>query len=129
MTDLTALARRVEEATEEDRELDRDIGLAIGGWKRTTLTLGGDQIVGLDVDGGFYPDHPGSMYPSFTSSLDAVVSLVERLGGVPALEKNSVPSETLWDAWVQNDTGNYYGGGPTAPLALLLAAVRALGAK
>ena len=69
MTDLTALLSRVEAATGPDRELDRDILLAVGG----------------AIDGQYWrwPGEERSSsfgaLPPFTSSLDATVALVEKL--------------------------------------------------
>lgn len=78
--DVSELLSRVEGATGPDRELDRDIGLAIGGWKH----VGSGPYGMLDIGGDLYPDHPGSMYPALTESVDDALALVERLHGAEA---------------------------------------------
>ena len=70
------LLSRLQGLTAPDREVDAAIGLAIGGW---TLSDEGPYGTINVPDEGSYPNHPGSLYPSFTESLDAAVALCERV--------------------------------------------------
>ena len=77
MTDLIALAERVEAGTGEDRALDAEVAV-IGGWQKRVPTIP-DPIVGLEP---YWRAPAGNGYgdcPKFTSSLDAVVSLAEEM--------------------------------------------------
>lgn len=75
---VRALLARVETASGPSFDLDRAIGLVIGGWKR--IDLGSGHAMLCNSDGGSFPDDPGSISgESFTSSLDAAVALVERV--------------------------------------------------
>lgn len=74
MSDLAELLARVEAATDFDRDLDRDIGIAIDGWKVIA-----ERTLYVPFEDTYYADHPGSMYPSLTESIDAAVSLADRI--------------------------------------------------
>lgn len=116
--DLTALRDRITSASGPDRELDRDIGLLLWGWKR--VEVAGRMMI-EDHEGNLDLDHPGSLYPSPTESIDAAVALIEQQG---------------W-SWkvMRHENGRYYAeagpepwqfAAPTAPLTLLLALIDAL---
>lgn len=71
-TDLEDLLARIEAAKRFSRGLDREIGLALGGWE-----LRGDLIA--DHEGNTYVDHPGGMYPSPTEELHVALAMADRL--------------------------------------------------
>lgn len=71
---LIDLASRVEALEGPDREVDIEVGLTIGGWRRATVN-GRDMIV---ADENYHLDDPGSLYPSFTASVDTVLDLIGR---------------------------------------------------
>lgn len=74
----TDILTRLREAEGPDRELDRDIGLAIGGWRYEALGDLGEMLF-VPEDATYYGDSPGAMYPSFTESIEASLALVERM--------------------------------------------------
>lgn len=117
---LRDLEKRLVEATGPSKIIDGEIDdyfsewRNLGGWWREHKVTGRRE------------SYTYVETPPHTASLDAAVALVERLGGNPSLEKNIPSIEPRWDAWVQNETGNHYGGAPTPALALCLALVRAL---
>lgn len=96
MTDLSALVRRVEGATGPDRGLDGLIARDVEGWV-PHFDLDGDDLLDWPDMGGHWhrpkthpkrgeckarsDSYPGfeSECPSYTSSLDAAVSFVERV--------------------------------------------------
>lgn len=135
------LIGRVKAANGPDRELDRAIGLAVGGWW-ATVDEHGDAIM---CDGDRYPDHPGSMYPALTESVDAALALVERLlpgwrvsifgnhltgakGGkgwrVGLQSPQKAKPDSLGFRWPKINADCLYA--PTAPLAILAALLSAL---
>lgn len=70
---LEALARRCEEASGPDRELDRDIGIDVLGWV-TFRGYGCDMV--RDHEGNEHADSPGGTYPALTELLDEALTLV-----------------------------------------------------
>jgi hypothetical protein len=119
------IIKRLEAATGLDRDLDRDIGLLIGGWRleeyatpNPTMML----VVGEDV----YPDHPGSLYPSFTESIDAALGLVERM-----LPGWGVKVDTCGQAvlYAGGKSDWYLADASSPPFAILIALFRALEAQ
>lgn len=97
-TDVTALRgilERLEKATGPSFELDRDIGLAIGGWRQ------GDPIndwpILIDSAGNGFSDGSGAIYDEcFTESLDVALALAERvLPPINAFAPDS-PSSSGW---------------------------------
>jgi len=78
MTDLPALLARVEAATGPDRELDRDLMLAIGGAREIDddLFYGPGEIAWYF--GRYEDDCNMPPLPHLTSSLDATVALVRK---------------------------------------------------
>jgi hypothetical protein len=94
--DLEALIQRVRGLEGPCRDTDRQVGLVACRWYATVDDFGEC----LMTDEGRFPDHPGAQYPSFTESLDAVVSLIERElpGQTRALMLDAINScETLED--------------------------------
>ncbi len=71
-TTLEDLLQRIEAAQRFSRDIDREIGLALGGW-----TVKGGSLI--DHKGNSYVDHPGGEYPSFTEDLGLVLALADRL--------------------------------------------------
>ncbi len=71
-TKLEDLLAWIEAADCFDRSLDREIGLALGGWQ-----VRGDMIA--DNAGNTYVDHPGGMYPSPTEELQVALDMADRL--------------------------------------------------
>jgi len=121
MTDLVKLLERVRSATGRDRELDRDIGLAIGGWELSEYATPNPTMM-IVVDGDWYPDHPGSMYPAPTESIDAALALTERV--LPEkLFKLTNEFQGFWRACIGLTTGPVM---RTAPLAIVAATLAAL---
>lgn len=72
---LTELQAMVEAATEFDRALDREIGMALDGW---VIKTSQGMVMLQTSEGDWFADHPGSMYPSFTESADESLALVQR---------------------------------------------------
>lgn len=123
MSELAALIERVEALAGPDREVDREIGLLIGGWKATNDQCGAAFI----IEGDRYPDHPGSEYPALTESLDAAVALVEK--ALPGCHW-----EVTTTGWKPGATimwrpltpwGSQGAYAPTPAIALILALLRA----
>lgn len=126
-TDLAALIERLEKALGEDRELDREIAVAIG-WQRRDAGVLGIHLYWKWRDWSWAQEdneHP----PRFTSSLDAVAVQAipqgcfwhvgygrtrddEPLGGASIIEPGSL--KTISEA-----------ESPSAPIALCIAALRA----
>jgi hypothetical protein len=89
MTDvqsLRGLKERCEKAVGLDRELDRDIGFALDGWfvQPLEIQIPPSTLSMIHIpatDGGYHivSDHPGSEYTSFTESIEAAISLIEKL--------------------------------------------------
>lgn len=73
MTTIDELIARLEAATGMDRDLDREIGLQVAGWKLGQFQ--GNQMLVLP-DGNSYSDSPGCDYPSFTESIETALTLV-----------------------------------------------------
>ena len=71
-TTLLALAERVEAATAGDRELDAEIAVAAGGFRRTSKSVlsKGQWDYACEGDSYFIA------WPAYTASLDAAMSLV-----------------------------------------------------
>lgn len=80
---LQSLLTRVEAAHDFDRDLDRDIGVTIDGWRLSTQPNG---LHVIEVRGCFYADHPGGIYPGLTESIDDALALVSR--ALPAHQVN-----------------------------------------
>jgi hypothetical protein len=126
MADLGELLARVEAATDFDRTLDRDIGLAIGGWKMVEVATPNPTWM-LDIDGDLYPDHPGSMYPALTESVDEALALVERLLPGAMRRVYDDPDGYGASADLVLDNGHVSAKNcVTWPLAILTATLRAL---
>lgn len=93
MSPLSELIDRLERAEDFDRELDRDIGEALLGWKVTSAYIETDEPA-------VYPNHPGAMYPTFTESVDAAIALTEKvLPGWAVHGLGKSPLHGLW--WCQ----------------------------
>ena len=122
--DLETLARRIKDAEGPDRELDREIGLAIGGWKAGSLYGHKTITVGNDTSA----DHPGGMYPSPTESIDAAVSILEK--AVPGVPWKMYPGQGSYEgrfcvSWPKNgdEFANEWVDAATRLLALCLCAI------
>ncbi|MGX5719875.1 hypothetical protein [Shinella zoogloeoides] len=132
MADLSSLIARLEKAEGPDRELDRDIALTVDGFVY--------EKRGKDAKPWFYHSTIGgrrqliSPYnserlPAYTSSIDAAVSLAERvLPGRSVMMGWRQSSETKpWARvghWTDPDAT-----GATPAIALVLATLRALDQK
>ncbi len=79
MTDLLALAERIESATEGNRMLDGDVALAFGQVPPAFTTRGqpGWAVASFYANDGGLPDE--WIAPLYTSDLGVVTDLVERL--------------------------------------------------
>lgn len=140
-----SLLERVQAASGPDREIDREIGFALDGWRKVDLPQGrrgGSYVthhsdrhlihVPDDAGGTYYADHPGSMYPSVTESIDAALALVERkLPGWLWQVKHGFGYEAmLWSLERDGDdyppaTGTSQASAPLAILGALLTALEA----
>jgi hypothetical protein len=135
MTDLTGLLARCEAATDFDRELDRAIGFAIDGWKTAEITrTTGVVSQMIDIHGDLYPDHPGSMYPAFTESIDAALALVERM--LPGAQWGRDTESGEIELWYMTVPQQHFREWMTAsakcstvPLSILVALLKALQKK
>ena len=89
MTPTPDRLRRVREATGAEWDLDREIGLTVGGWRSFNHPKWGERIE--DYDGNQFPDNSGALYSSFTESLDAALELLERVrpGTILVLRKSA----------------------------------------
>lgn len=82
-TDLTGLIERLEKATGPDREIDRDIGLAIDGWVYLPddheVALRFPEYPWLQAHNEIFADSDGALPPAaYTESIDDALALVER---------------------------------------------------
>ena len=119
-TTLLALAERVEAATGADRELDEDIGIAIG--RGRTVRVGHECL-------GNVRDVPINC-PRYTASLDAAMSLVPSGCSEWNVESWSAPgaiqpAHVRATAWVSGAARVY---AATPALALTAACLRACAA-
>lgn len=152
MTDILSLARRVEEATGADRELDALIALAcvpeVTGWVRhpnheTCSEISADHLLGelWPSEGGFYAwlhhkeNIPCFQAPRYTASIDAAMTLVpEGWDGALYLatgdHKPQVQLETpaMRLAFTMEEE-MAQGSAATLPLAITAAALRARAAQ
>ena len=135
MTDLSSLISRVEKATGPSRDLDGDIEEATGGCahRETEYYCIED---GNDVDSGFTCkrcgiDLYGQRAPAYTSSVDAAISLAERV--LPGWTIASIGQDDRkgWHAELRKGHATAYStvelsGAPIPALALVLATLRAI---
>ena len=125
-TTLRALEARLAETKRSDREIDCKIEQEIVGNKVRRVERG------RKLPSYNWRTKGGEFLPSYTSSLDAAVALVERICPLPKYQwavKQS-PHRKGYFVDLSDDKGRaYLADAPTAPLALLLALVRALIAK
>lgn len=130
MSEMTELLKRVEEATDFDRQLDRDIGLAIGGWKLVEVATPNPTWM-LDVDGDLYPDHPGSMYPALTEGMEAALALLEyRIPNNWGWRLENTSPVYSFRFWPSSTSGSHFDGeGKTGGLAIIAALLKALSAQ
>lgn len=128
MSDLLDLARRCEEGSGGDRELDADIFQRIGGpdWEKALMRV--SEPCGC-------PEDHAIMYarqrcsPDYTTSLDAAVSFVERaLPGWEWTVRTNVGrfSANVWNHEIQWECSS---GGSLPARALMASAMKALAAK
>lgn len=128
MTDYAAIIERLEAADGMDRDLDKEIGFALQGWRYEEVGDHG-QMIYVPDEQAYYADHPGSMYPSITEDISLAIELVEKLaqgaqwrlsggGGIPYRGEvflyGPEPGEDL------------IGRSSHAPIALLLGLMRPL---
>jgi len=80
-SDLTSLVERVEGASGADREIDRQLAVAIDGFWIEHQEYRGARYCHLDKDGRVsMPGQAGDMLvPAYTASVDAALALVERV--------------------------------------------------
>ena len=148
MTDLAGLIERLEGATGPDREIDvwlwalsEKVDLE---WQGTTLVAGYHGVVGWCDPGKLSRNFrtnrdtrgPGSI-PPFTASIDAAVTFAERVlpGCYIGVQQNKWPRDherdRTWTACIDVHELDYYteSDAKTAPIALLIVALRALQAQ
>lgn len=141
MTNLSSLIARLEKAEGPDRELDCQIAFATGHFD-TKLRFGlegswiergskrDDEWVDVHVRNKgtlIYSEH----YPAYTSSIDAAVSLAERV--LPALSKiqpQTYVGGEFHHCEIETDDGDFEAHNrPNAAIAICLATLRALDQK
>ena len=145
MPDLSALIERLEMASGSDREIDCLLWAIQEGieleWQGTTLVAGTVGVIGWCDPGAtarnFYTNRdvrgPGSI-PALTASIDAAVAFKERVlpgwawaagldGGWPE-GRQGWARVFPWPNLQHLGSGNW--NGATAPIALLIATLRAL---
>lgn len=126
--ELAGLIERVEAATGPDRELDVLIPAILFGWPEIDpTTLSGGKPGDRAFDNSNDPDWRFGCQP-FSSSTDAALALVERMTDDPEITVSNV-SKKAWKCaiWIGNDeTDGQYRSAPTAPLAIILALLKAL---
>jgi len=142
MNDLHNIAKRLEEATEADREIDCRLshhfdrkGISYGsgddsGWAPAKTVDGWDEAKWSTMR----TEHVSSVVPSYTDSIDAALALVERAlpGAWYVLAKGRMTAaEPLYGCELLFGADEQLGidAGPTAPIAIVKALVRALIAK
>ena len=127
---MSDLIKRVESASEGDRELDGDICVALDGggeivWKQANYTMEAypaRKVARANYVGGIAYEH----VPHYTASLDAAIALCARALPGTEIEISTlygIPSATVG----LNDSvnGQTRATAATLPLALVLAILRA----
>lgn len=144
MADLAALIERVEALTGPSRDAARQIQCTIGGWHRITPSQCGNKRggyiapedwIGRRADGQPILDslHGTTIWPDapdVTASLDAAIALVKRVlpGWGISLGIGIKPFGA--GVWKPGALGPQYSSNhPVTPIALALAALRALHAQ
>lgn len=127
MTKYADIIERLEKAEDFDRDLDRDIGLALMGWRYEEVE-GFGQMIYIPDENAYYPDHPGSLTQSITASVDAAIALVEKTLPDAAILLGYGQDE-LTKPWARISVPFGSSDGATLPLAILRALFRALEAK
>ncbi len=125
MPDLSALIERIEALTGPDDLVDAEIYATIGGAPHTTKA--GRRVIPLILK------HDSPKWPRYTGSQDAAVALVKRvLPGWWVHGLGRSPLHGLWWCELYNIEKKLGAGCEeidTAPIALVLAALRALHAQ
>lgn len=127
--DLSELRERVEKACGPSFDLDREIGLLLGGWSR--VHFAGEWML-QDAEGSVFPDASGAIYDDiYTASVDLALALVERELPGWRVGFNSDPDRgPVWWASLKRQGDDWKnapsGYAKTAPLAILLALIVAL---
>jgi len=134
MSDLSSLIARLEAAEGPDRELDRDIALTVDGFVY--------EKRGKDAKPWFYHSTIGgrrqliSPYnserlPAYTSSIDAAVSLAERvLPGLSKIQPETYVGGEFHHCEIETEDGDFEAHNcPNAAIAICLATLRALDQK
>lgn len=130
MTDHTALISSLEKASEGSRELDGRVYAALEGLTVKRMVMGGPEWdrrpVGMRTDKGDVGYHT---IPHPTTSLDAIMALIERK--LPGWHRQSgtEPGGATASAWLTADDGRVTTGeqfAKTEPLALCIALLHAL---
>jgi hypothetical protein len=129
MTDYLDIIERLGKAEDFDRDLDRDIGLALMGWRYEEVE-GFGQMIYIPDENAYYPDHPGSLTPSITSSIDAAIALVERMLPGSYVDVSGDMQNYQWECnVVPPGSATGIGLSTTGPIAILLALFDALEEK
>lgn len=142
MTDLAQLIARLEAASEGSRELDGVVAI-LAGWFRvqprfTHNRKGGwiapENLIGADNEGRPQLDslHGTTIHrdpPRFTTSLDAIVALIERKLPGWHLQVEKHPGFCDATLWPSPDAPYWLTHAATMPLALCIAFLRALQAQ
>lgn len=141
MSKYADIIERLGNAEDFDRDLDRDIGLTLMGWRYEDVE-GFGQMIYIPDENAYYPDHPGSLTPSITASIDAAIALVKRLlpgwrvENLCEWENETLRNRGAWTCDLRENGHEFFSGGrgkcphaQTPALALLIALLRALEAK
>ncbi|OEI83697.1 hypothetical protein GRI33_06140 [Brucella sp. BO3] len=120
---MTHLIDRLSKLDAPCRECDLGIGLAIAGW-----ALRDEGPFGtIDVpEEGSYPNHPGSMYPAFTESLDVAFALAEKL--FPGTEYDFTNLHNIVRVTIEmnGEYGGFHGEHINSlPIAICIAVIKA----
>jgi len=124
---LEGLLSRVEAATGPDRELDRDLAVAIGGYERVEMHPHFMRETTTNRVGWY-----GRMAPFYTSSIDAALALVERVLPGAQWEITNLYGAAKAELPLNHGDGSVQGAwreDGNVPLAILAATCRALLAK
>lgn len=142
MGKLTALIDRLEAASEGSRELDREMMLLVGDAREVDhcTFYGPEERVWCFGEYEHETDLPP--LPYLTSSLDAIVALIERklpgwFWGIGRRSDADDPAKPMWaevasERWIKSETEKdeqFESDGVTAPLALCVVLLRALQAQ
>jgi hypothetical protein len=135
MTDISELIERVKAATGPDRELDALLYAIVADHRTVRENMHpefGRQLLARNnrpPHDEYWLDHPATVFPAYTASIDAALALAERVlpGCVWTIEADACWLRVLTEDDVAEFQGNKAGmGGKWTPLAIVLALLTAL---